>query len=109
MIQLSGRKVEGVIIETIYNNKTKGPEIHEHLSTRSEGHLQKWLTSVEMEVEHIRLHEEADFFPLRTVACDDYGGCMYKEACKKEFDVTALSWLEDNTIEERWDFMNPND
>ena len=104
--RLSGRPVEGVIIETVYNNKSKGPEIYEHLSTRSEGNLEMWQASIESEIRNINRHEEEGFFPMRTEACNDYGGCFFREACQKEYWTSTESWLLDNTTEDRWDFLN---
>lgn len=111
--KLSNRKVEGVQIEVVYNTKTKGPEIHTFLSTRSEGHIDQWIASIEQEREDWERNMErtADLgmlaWPMRTTACDAYGGCYFRDACQKEHPAQVEKWLEFNTIYSVWDFTNP--
>jgi len=52
--KLSGRPVKGVIIETVYNTKTQGPEIKQFLSTRSPGQIDTWLNNVFHEATELR-------------------------------------------------------
>lgn len=113
--QLSGRSCEGVLLEVVYNTKTKGPEFHYFPSARSPGHVETWKASVVSTLEVLeKMMVDLSTrgllaFPMHTVACNDYGGCFYREACRKEFGAQSLSWLEDNTVESIWDFMNPDD
>jgi hypothetical protein len=105
--QLSGREVEGAIVETVYNTKTKGPEIHQHLSNRSAGQVEHWVEEMEDEIASIERHIEADVWPKRTTACGDYGGCFFRECCQQEHWHAIETWLKSKTIESHWDFMNP--
>lgn len=106
--QLSGRPVQGVIIQTVYNTKTKGPEIHEHLSTRAPGHLDQWIETTETKMDIIEMYEERNSWPMNTLACDDYGGCPYREACQGEHWASIDQWLKHNTEHDPWDFMDPD-
>ncbi len=107
--QLSGRPVAGVIIQSIYNTKTKGPEIHEFLTTRSEGIIDQWIESIEAEYDEIETHIEKDVWPMRTAACDDFGGCMFREACQFDHWKDIENWLLSNTTESVWDYTNPTE
>lgn len=110
---LSLRRIEGVQIEVVYNTKTIGPEIHTFLSTRSEGHINQWLASVEAEYDQWEkcMAETPEkgmlAWPMRTTACDDYGGCYFRDACQKEYPAQIERWLDFNTTESIWDFTNP--
>jgi hypothetical protein len=106
--ELSMRDIEGVMIETIYNTKTKGPEFHPLLSTRSEGHIEQWLETVQDEIGDIEAREERDVWAMRTEACSDYGGCYFRDACQKEYWSSIDDWLLANTTHSVWDFMNPD-
>jgi hypothetical protein len=112
--KLSLRPLEGVQVEVAYNTKTKGPEIHTFLSTRSPGHIDQWLASIEDEYDLWELYmsrtEERGMmaWPMRTTACDSYGGCYFRDACQKEHPAQIESWLEFNTKHSVWDFMNPD-
>jgi len=46
-------------------------------------------------------------FPLRTHACNDFGGCGYREACLSGSGFEIEQWLENYTEEKHWDFTNP--
>jgi hypothetical protein len=105
--ELSGRRVEGVIIDVCYNTKNQGPEFHEFLTTRTPEHIERWLETIESETKEIDRYYEAGVFPMRTQACHDYGGCYFREACKKSSWPMIERWLEANTVESHWDFMNP--
>lgn len=107
--ELSGRQVQGVIVETLYNTKTKGPEIKQFLSTRTPEQVEEWVEEVCYEIERVRQYEEDQMFPKRTLACNDYGGCLFRDACKKSHWHTREKWLESNTIESHWDPLNPED
>lgn len=108
-----GRKVDGAIVEVPYNTKTKGPEIHQFLSTRSTGQIDQFLASQRMERRIIRMMEEATpelgmlAWPMRTAACDDYGGCFFRNACRQDNPRAIERWLSLNTVESTWDFHNP--
>lgn len=118
--QLSGRPVQGVLIETVYNTKTRGPDIKQFLSTRSEGQIEQWSATVAHELTEIRkawerMPEEGYLaFPQRTLACNDYGGCYYAGrhgdvgACSMNSGHEIEGWLEQKTQYSEWDFTDPD-
>lgn len=105
---LSGRPVEGVIIEVVYNTKTKGPDFFQFLSTRTPIQVRQWSEYIGYEISDIERHMEQGVFPMRTDACDDYGGCYFRDACKRDGWGSIQRWLEANTVESVWDFMDPD-
>lgn len=112
--ELSGKKCSGVLIETLYNTKTKGPEIHQTYKSFSPGQQEQWLASYMMERQIIQLMwsriEELGYlaFPQRTQACNDFGGCGYREACLSSGGFEIEQWLSNYTNEDEWDFTNPD-
>lgn len=107
--ELSGRRVMGVIIETIYNTKNKGPEHHNFLSTRSGFHIDEWKRDY-VETRHsIERYEAEQYFPKNTAACDDYGGCFFRACCAMSSWAARDEWLNNFTVEDRWDFMKGED
>lgn len=105
---LSGRRVEGVLVEVVYNTKTKGPEFHDFIATRTPDHILRWIETVEFEIEEVERMFEEDRWPFRTTACDDFGGCYFRDACRKSSWFMIQRWLEANTIESVWDFADPD-
>ena len=106
--RLSDERVEGVVISVVYNTKLKGPEFFPFLSTRTEWQLKDWDADTGAEIETVRQHFKQGHFPKRTAACDDFGGCFFREACKRDGWPNIERWLEANTIHSVWDFANPD-
>ncbi|GAH70638.1 unnamed protein product, partial [marine sediment metagenome] len=106
--QLSGRRVEGVMIEVVYNTKTRGPEYHPFLSTRTRNQVDEWVVGIEHELSVIDGYFQNEIFPKRTSSCNDFAGCFFRDACRKDSWYTRQLWLEESTIESVWDFMNPD-
>jgi len=112
--ELSGVSCDGVLIETLYNTETKGPEIHQTFKSFSQGQQESWMASLMMERQMIQLMwsrvEELGYlaFPQRTQACNDFGGCGYREACLAGGSFEIEQWLKNYTEEQHWDFTNPD-
>lgn len=112
--ELSGRSFDGALIETVYNTKTRGPEITQHYVNYSKGQQIRWMGSMMMEHSMIRAMyarvPELGFlaFPQRTSACSDFGGCHYRGACRTGSGWELEEWLKSETIESVWDFTNPD-
>lgn len=104
---LSGRAVDGVIIDIVYNIKTKGPEFHPTLANRTNDDIQNWLEWFEFEYANYRRFEATDSWPMRTSACGDYGGCFFRRCCNSGSWDSIEHWLEENTIYSVWDPLNP--
>lgn len=113
--QLSGRNFDGALIETVYNTKTKGPEITQHYVTYTKGQQERWLASTMMNHSIIRHMwsrvDELGFlaFPQNTQACNDFGGCHFRKACRTGGGWELNRWLEENTVYNHWDFTNPGE
>ena len=115
--QLSGKEADGAIIETVYTAKganQKEDLIHQTFVTFSSGQQEQWLASVAMERQIISVMfdraKELGYlaFPQRTNACGDYGGCGYRDACLSGSGFEIESFLKTETVEHKWDFMNPD-
>jgi hypothetical protein len=111
--ELSGKPFDGVLIETVYNTKTLGPEITQTFVQFSKGQMEQWQASLMMEHQFIRtmwarLGELGYLaFPMRTSACTNYGGCRFRDACRAGSGWEIDNWLKNYTIESHWDFANP--
>jgi hypothetical protein len=112
--QLSGRRFNGALIETVYNTKTKGPQIMQHFVDFSTGQMEQWIVSQMMHEQFIRTAwariEELGYlaFPQNTGACTSMGLCRFRDACLMGSGREIDSWLESFTIESHWDFMQPD-
>lgn len=105
---LSGRSVQGVIVDIVYNIKTKGPEFHPTLANRSNNDIEHWLEWVEDELATFRKQMVTGIWPMRTSACNDYGGCFFREACNTGNWAQIEQWLKARTIHSVWDPLNPD-
>lgn len=112
--ELSGIECAGVLVETLYNTKNVGPEIHQTYKSFSKGQQEQWVASVMMERQMIQLMwsrvDELGYlaFPQRTDSCDRYGGCDYREACLSGSGFEIEQWLKNDTEYRHWDFTNPD-
>ena len=115
--ELSGKQADGAIIETVYTAKgadKKEDLIHQTFVTFSPGQQEQWLASVAIERQLISIMfnrvEELGYlaFPQRTNACSDYGGCGYRDACLSGSGFEIEEFLKNETVEHKWDFMNPD-
>lgn len=105
--QLSDRRVDGTIIDIVYNTKTMGPEFHPTLANRSSNDIAQWLEWVEFESGNWERYCAEDLWPMRTMACGDYGGCFFRECCNLGSWDSIEGWLKERTIHSVWDPMNP--
>ena len=106
--ELTGRRPAGAIIQSIYNTKNQGPQIVEHITQRSEGQINRFLESTMQKIEDIDRHYDKNTWPMNTNACQNWGGCPYRQACKKDSDEEIEEWLTNNTQFIVWDFTNPD-
>lgn len=106
---LSGRPVEGVFLEIVYNTQNHGPEIIQTLSTRTEFHINQFLEWAEFECSNWQKAMSEGKFVMRTSACNDYGGCYFRDACRLSSWNQIEQWLSENTVEENWDFTKSGD
>lgn len=107
--QLSGRKIAGVIVDTVYNIKTKGPIFKPVLASRNSADISHWLDWVEDQYDEWVRRCEEERWPMRTTACGDYGGCFFREPCNSGDWSTIERWLKANTVESHWDPLHPEE
>lgn len=110
---LSGRKVEGIIYEQMYNDKPtkttqKGPSIHPHIIQFTPAQLKNWDYEQQLIHEQINRSRELDIYPmcendLRCVWCD------YYEVCDAMNENQMIAILNNKFKHKIWDNMNPND
>ena len=105
--QLSGRRIEGVIIDVVYNIKTKGPEFYSVTANRSAADIENWLEWVEYEYDLYENQVKTKIWPMKTSACGDYGGCYFRECCNLGSWNSMEKWLLEKTIHSVWDPLNP--
>lgn len=103
---LSGRFVKGVMVETVYNTKNIGPQHSNFLSTRTEGAIEEWIEDTEATIADVLRDRERRYFPKRTSACMNYGGCYFREFCKLGNWNSREAWLEGHTEARTWDFLS---
>lgn len=112
--RLAGRRYNGAIIETVYNTKTRGPEITQQFVDYSKGQMEQWMLSEMMWEQFIQTCwnriEELGYaaFPQNTNACTQMGLCGFADACSLDSGRQIDRWLKNNTIYSHWDFMNPD-
>lgn len=109
--QLSGRQVDGVIVEICYNIKDKGPDIIPIMTTRTPNDVEAFLEWAEAGWDHVERAIETNRWPQYTISCNDFfRKCEFYGACENGSDWDAIEvWLNDNGTEFVWDFENPVD
>jgi len=106
--ELSGRRIDGVIVSIVYNVKATGPEFHTALATRTKEDLGHWHEWVEDSYDLYERYFEKDSWPMNTTACDDWGGCFFRNCCNAGQWSAIEQWLLDNTLESHWDPLDPD-
>lgn len=107
--ETSGRRVKGVIVETVYNTKNIGPQHSNFLSTRTPFSIEEWLEDTEAAIADVNRDQQRRFYPKRTSACMNYGGCYFRDFCKMSNWASRESWLHNHTTAKTWDFMAENE
>jgi len=103
--KLSGQPVQGMIVETVYNTKNIGPKHESFLSTRTEFALDEWIDDTEEAIVEINRWKDVGYFPKRTTACMNFGGCYFRGCCTLSNWSSREAWLENHTEFKVWDFM----
>lgn len=106
--QTSGRRMEGVIVDVVYNVKTKGPEFYPTLATRTAGDIRHWRNWAEDKWDEWERRCESGMWVMQTTACNDYGGCFFKDACNTGSWSDIERFLEEKTIHSIWDPLEPD-
>lgn len=110
---LSGRKVEGIIYEQMYNDKPtkttqKGPSIHPHLVQFTHSQMTNWEYEQQLWHEQINRSRELDVYPMaeNDMRCV---WCSYYDVCNSMNENQMVAKLNNEFKHKVWDNMNPND
>jgi hypothetical protein len=51
---------------------------------RSKGQLEEWLVNTELHLRNVERYADANQWPMNLKSCGNYGGCVFKDICKKD-------------------------
>lgn len=100
--KLAGQRVEGQLIEVLYNSKTKGPLVNTYISSRTQWQLDDWEKSDVFHRETIRRARELDTWPLQEVSCSF---CEMHSVCKMGSEGSQIMKLKSEFVQKPWDNM----
>lgn len=100
--QLAGTKVEGQIIEVLYNSKKEGPRVTPYLSTRTQWQLEDWKADEMFMRETIARAREQDRWPKQEHNCSF---CQFHSVCKMGSEGSQRAKLKQEFTQRPWDNM----
>lgn len=100
--QLAGTKVEGQIIEVLYNSKKEGPRVTPYLSTRTQWQLEDWKADEMFMRETIARAREQDRWPKQEHNCSF---CQFHSVCKMGSEGSQRAKLKQEFTQKPWDNM----
>ena len=107
--QLCGEPVQGQLVEVLYNAKgtktqpVKGPEIHQHMASRSQSQLAQWEHEQVVYNKMLALLREEDTWPMEERSCTY---CEYHSVCKASSESSQMAKLEAEFTVQPWNFLN---
>ena len=105
--KLANRTIDGVLVDTYHNIKSSGPNFDRTPCSRTNSDIKQWLEFVEDGCDEWERRVESGKWPMRTAACDDWGGCYFRSCCNEGAWRDIESWLKEHTIYSVWDPMRP--
>lgn len=93
-------KVEGQLIEVLYNNKTQGPKIEVYLAQRTRNELLTWLKEEQYWHSMIEGCKESDTWPMNPKSCTF---CEYRKVCELSNETQQMTYLKNNYKFKPWD------
>jgi hypothetical protein len=106
---LCGEPVQGVLVEVLYNAKgtksdpKKGPEIHQHISSRSQGQMQQWEKEQVTFNKQLNVAREDDVWPMEERSCPF---CEYHSVCTRASESAQMAKLEAEFVVQPWNFLS---
>lgn len=97
---LSSSRIEGQLVEVLYNDKTHGPDITTFPIAISPWRITDWLRSEQYWHEAIAKCRETETWPQNEKGC---GFCQYHDVCKKGSEFAQENVLRQNYILRVWD------
>ncbi len=101
--KLSGTRVEGQIIEVLYNAKKSGPTITPYIAGRSQFQLDDWEADELFMRETIARAREQDRWPKQEHHCTF---CNFHSVCKMGTEGAQKAKLKQEFTQVPWDFMS---
>lgn len=103
--KLSGRPVEGVIVDVMYNARptkkdTKGPEGRRFLANRTEFELNTWERNEIQDRKTLAMYRAEDNYPMRESQCYS---CKFRSVCKRPSEEAQLAQLKANFVVDPFD------
>ncbi len=106
---LSGRKVNGAIINAMGVYKSSPTKFERHITTRNAGDIEEWGLNVRNTCEEIQQHKRNGFFPMRTAACTLYGTCEFHGVHVLTTQIERAKRLENDFVKSEWNFERRDD
>lgn len=102
--QLSGKKVDGALINAIGVYKAGATKFERKMTSRSDVAIAEWKRSVQATCAEIKHHERTGLWPMRTQACTLYGLCEFHAVHSLEHEKERTQRLETDYIRNPWDY-----
>ena len=99
---LAGQRVEGQLIEVLYNSKKKGPEITTYVSNRTQWQLDDWRADELFMRETIARARNADRWPKQEHNC---GFCIFHSVCSMGSEASQANKLKAEFEVRPWNNM----
>lgn len=100
--KLAGQRVEGQLIEVLYNSKTKGPEINTYVSSRTQWQLNDWEQDEIFHRDTLRRARELDIWPKQETMCTF---CEMHSVCKMGSEASQGMKLRSEFFQKEWNNM----
>lgn len=102
--QLSGKKVDGALINAIGVYKAGATKFERKMTSRSEVAIEEWKRNVQATCAEIKHHERVGHWPMRTQACTLYGLCEFHSVHVLEHPLEREKRLENDYVRSVWDY-----
>lgn len=100
--KLAGQRVEGQIIEVLYNSKKEGPRVTPYLSTRTQFQLDDWEADEIFHRETLVRAREQDRWPKQEHNCSF---CQFHSVCKMGSAASQAAKLRQEFTQKAWNNM----
>jgi len=101
--KLQGAKVEGQLIEVMYNTSKEGPKIVPLVTSRTDWQLQEWEQDQIFYERILQLCREEDRWPMEEINCPF---CDFRSVCKAPNELSMMHQLDSNFVQQAWNFYN---
>lgn len=99
--QLAGEKVQGQIVEVLYNTKKDGPKIISYMTSRTDWQIETWIKEHTFWVDMIKKSRETGMYPMNEKSC---AFCEFHSVCKMPSQPSMIQNLKSNYQLKPWRF-----